>query len=75
MRHGPTWASPGHWRRLHPRLNFLRFRLNFLRFEADEGSEETGNALDARLIRARAECLEIPETLFSPLERRCFHFS
>jgi hypothetical protein len=41
---------------------------------ADDQSE-AGNAFDERLIRARANCLEVTDALFSPLERRCFHFS
>jgi hypothetical protein len=43
--------------------------------DADDANEETGNSLDSRLIRARAECVEVPEALFSTLERRCFHFA
>ena len=41
--------------------------------ERSEGQE--ANAFDLRLIRARAECVEVPVTLFSADERRCFHFA
>jgi hypothetical protein len=43
--------------------------------KTDNGDEEAGNAFEVRLIRARAECIEVPEELFSRVERRCFHFS
>ncbi len=42
---------------------------------ADDPLKETGNAFEAQLIRARAECPEVPEVLFSDLERSCFHFN
>lgn len=43
--------------------------------DGESSEEESGNVFEARLIRARVDCEEIGETLFSDLEKKCFHFS
>ena len=43
--------------------------------DGESSEEESGNVFETRLIRARADCEEVDETLFSGLEKKCFHFS
>lgn len=72
---GGRWALSRHLTPLAFTLLVLKHYYVAQWVEGESSEEESGNVFEARLIRARAACLEVEEPLFSGLEKRCFHFA
>jgi hypothetical protein len=72
---GGRWALSRHLTPLAFTLLVLKHYYVAQWLDGQSLEEQSGNVFEARLIRARAECEEVDETLFSDLEKKCFHFS
>jgi hypothetical protein len=72
---GGRWALSRHLTPLAFTLLVLKHYYAAQWQDGESSEEESGNVFEARLIRARAACEEVGETLFSALEKKCFHFS
>ena len=72
---GGRWALSRHLTPLAFTLLVLKHYYVAQWLDGESLEEESGNVFESRLIRARADCEEVDEGLFSDLEKKCFHFS